>query len=89
MPPVGTTESPALGISASIGGDGGAGNSSNGAGEPSTTKSSRRSTGSSSKRSLVIPDLTRLPKTTVPKRYELKLDVEPEKKTFSGKVNIR
>lgn len=36
-----------------------------------------------------IPDLTRLPKTTVPKRYELKLDVEPEKRIFSGKVNIR
>ena len=36
-----------------------------------------------------IPDLTRLPKTTVPKRYELKLDVEPEEKTFAGQVNIR
>ena len=35
------------------------------------------------------PDLTRLPATIIPKRYELKLDVEPESKKYSGQVNIR
>lgn len=35
------------------------------------------------------PDLTRLPSSIVPKRYELKLDVEPEAKKYHGKVNIR
>ena len=35
------------------------------------------------------PDLTRLPSSVVPKRYELRLDVEPELKKYSGQVNIR
>ncbi len=35
------------------------------------------------------PDLTRLPKTVVPKRYELKLDVFPDELRFEGLVNIR
>ena len=35
------------------------------------------------------PDLTRLPKSVVPKRYELKLDVDPVLKEYSGRVNIR
>jgi aminopeptidase N len=35
------------------------------------------------------PDLTRLPLSVIPKRYELKLDVDPEKKCYNGSVNIR
>ncbi len=35
------------------------------------------------------PDLTRLPKGVVPKRYELKFDVEPSAKKYTGLVNIR
>ncbi len=34
-------------------------------------------------------DLTRLPKSVVPKRYELKLDVFPDEMRFEGLVNIR
>ena len=35
------------------------------------------------------PDLTRLPKSVIPKRYELKLDVDLKEQNYSGKVNIR
>ena len=35
------------------------------------------------------PDVTRLPSSVVPKRYELKLDVEPQLKSYVGQVNIR
>ena len=35
------------------------------------------------------PDLSRLPKSVLPKRYELKIEVDPELKCYSGKVNIR
>ncbi len=35
------------------------------------------------------PDLSRLPKGVVPKRYELKLDVYPTEERFEGVVNIR
>jgi len=35
------------------------------------------------------PNLTRLPKTVVPKRYELKLDVFPEEERYTGVVNVR
>lgn len=41
------------------------------------------------KGSKLTPDLTRLPNSVIPKRYELKLDVEPELKKYSGQVNIR
>lgn len=34
-------------------------------------------------------NLLRLPKTVIPKRYELKLDVYPQKKRYEGQVNIR
>lgn len=36
-----------------------------------------------------FPDLSRLPKTAVPKRYELKLDVDLGAKVYKGLVNIR
>ena len=35
------------------------------------------------------PDLSRLPKSVMPKRYELKLDVDLKEQNYSGKVNIR
>ena len=35
------------------------------------------------------PDLSRLPKSVLPKRYELKLDVDLKEQNYSGKVNIR
>ena len=35
------------------------------------------------------PDLSRLPKSVIPKRYELKLDVDLKEQNYSGKVNIR
>ena len=35
------------------------------------------------------PDVTRLPCSVLPKRYELKLDVEPQLKSYHGQVNIR
>lgn len=35
------------------------------------------------------PELTRLPSTISPKRYELKLDVKPEETSYTGQVNIR
>jgi puromycin-sensitive aminopeptidase len=39
--------------------------------------------------SVPVPDLTRLPKDIVPKRYELKMDVDPLDKKYKGLVNIR
>ena len=36
-----------------------------------------------------IPDLSRLPRNVIPKRYELKLDIRPELLTYEGTVNIR
>ena len=36
-----------------------------------------------------IPNLSRLPRSVLPKRYELKLDVYPEQYRYSGQVNIR
>lgn len=36
-----------------------------------------------------IPNLSRLPRSVLPKRYELKLDVYPEQFRYSGQVNIR
>ena len=41
------------------------------------------------KKGVKIPDLTRLPNTVLPKRYELKLDVDTCKQCYSGQVNIR
>ena len=40
-------------------------------------------------KSRLTPDLTRLPTSVIPKRYELKLDVEPELKSYTGQVYIR
>lgn len=37
----------------------------------------------------ITPDLTRLPRTVVPKRYELKLDIHPEDLRYEGHVSIR
>ena len=36
-----------------------------------------------------IPDLSRLPRTVIPKRYELKLDIFPDQFKYNGQVNIR
>ena len=36
-----------------------------------------------------IPDLTRLPGSVLPKRYELKLEVDTQKQCYTGQVNIR
>lgn len=36
-----------------------------------------------------VPDLTRLPSCIVPKRYELKLNVNPDEREYFGKVNCR
>ena len=36
-----------------------------------------------------IPNLSRLPRCVLPKRYEIKLDIYPEQLSYSGKVNIR
>ena len=46
---------------------------------------------SSSKKKIAFsnPDVTSLPSSVLPKRYELKLDVEPQLKTYHGQVNIR
>ena len=44
---------------------------------------------SSTNKSRLTPDLTRLPTSVIPKRYELKLDVEPELKSYTGQVYIR
>ena len=44
---------------------------------------------SSSVSDIAIPDLSRLPKNVQPKRYELKMEVDPQKKTYIGLVNIR
>ena len=38
---------------------------------------------------LTIPNLARLPRSVLPKRYELKLDIYPEQFRYSGQVNIR
>ena len=44
---------------------------------------------SGTNKSRLTPDLTRLPTSVIPKRYELKLDVEPELKRYTGQVYIR
>ena len=41
------------------------------------------------KKKVTIPDLTRLPNAVLPKRYELKLDVDTSKQCYTGQVNIR
>ena len=38
---------------------------------------------------IIIPDLSRLPKNVQPKRYELKMEVNPQEKSYTGLVNIR
>ena len=38
---------------------------------------------------IMIPDLSRLPKNVEPKRYELKMEVDPQIKSYKGLVNIR
>ena len=50
--------------------------------EPSETVTSPAS-------EFAIPDLSRLPKNVEPKRYELKMEVDPQKKIYTGLVNIR
>ena len=47
------------------------------------------SDGDGSGSEISIPDLSRLPKDVVPKRYEVKLEVDPQKKAYKGTVNIR
>ncbi len=56
---------------------------------PTSPPSSPPSAAKGEEGSAAQPDLTRLPKTAVPKRYELKLDAFPDELRFEGLVNIR
>lgn len=54
---------------------------------PSTTAAAKAAAAASKVNK--TPDLTRLPGNVIPKRYELKLDVDTEARRYSGEVNIR